>query len=27
MYGPQAALVGHGQVPHIVVQQHGRHKR
>jgi ABC-type Mn2+/Zn2+ transport system ATPase subunit len=27
MYGPQAALVGHGQVPHIVVQQHGQHKR
>lgn len=27
MYGPQAALVGHGQVPHIVVQQHGCHKR
>jgi zinc transport system ATP-binding protein len=27
MYGPQAALVGHGQVPHIVVQQHERHKR
>jgi ABC-type Mn2+/Zn2+ transport system ATPase subunit len=27
MYGPQAALVGHGQVPHIVVQQHGRPKR
>jgi zinc transport system ATP-binding protein len=27
MYGPQAALVGHGQVPHIVVQQHGRHER
>lgn len=23
MYGPQAALVGHGEVPHIVLQQHG----
>jgi ABC-type Mn2+/Zn2+ transport system ATPase subunit len=26
MYGPQAALVGHGELPHIVVQQHGRPK-
>lgn len=23
MYGPQAALVGHGEVPHIVVRRHG----
>jgi len=23
MYGPQAALVGHGEVPHIMLQQHG----
>jgi zinc transport system ATP-binding protein len=23
MYGPQAALVGHGEVPHIVVRHHG----
>jgi zinc transport system ATP-binding protein len=22
MYGPQAALVGHGEIPHIVVRQH-----
>jgi zinc transport system ATP-binding protein len=26
MYGPQAALMGHGEVPHIVVQRHGSHK-
>ena len=23
MYGPQAALVGHGEVPHLVVRRHG----
>jgi ABC-type Mn2+/Zn2+ transport system ATPase subunit len=27
MYGPQAALVGHGELPHIVVQRHTRHER
>jgi ABC-type Mn2+/Zn2+ transport system ATPase subunit len=26
MYGPQAALVGHGELPHIVVQRHGPHE-
>jgi ABC-type Mn2+/Zn2+ transport system ATPase subunit len=26
MYGPQATLVGHGELPHIVVQRHGFHK-
>jgi zinc transport system ATP-binding protein len=23
MYGPQAALVGHGEIPHLVVRRHG----
>jgi ABC-type Mn2+/Zn2+ transport system ATPase subunit len=27
MYGPQAVLVGHGELPHIVVQRHGPPKR
>jgi zinc transport system ATP-binding protein len=27
MYGPQAALVGHGELPHIVVQRHRPPKR
>lgn len=26
MYGPQAALVGHGEVPHMVVRRHGPHQ-
>jgi zinc transport system ATP-binding protein len=26
MYGPQAALVGHGELPHVVVQRHEPHK-
>jgi len=26
MYGPQAALVGHGEVPHMVVRRHGPHE-
>jgi len=26
MYGPQAALVGHGEVPHVVVRRHGPHE-
>jgi ABC-type Mn2+/Zn2+ transport system ATPase subunit len=26
MYGPQATLVGHGELPHVVVQRHGPHK-
>jgi ABC-type Mn2+/Zn2+ transport system ATPase subunit len=26
MYGPQAALMGHGEVPHMVVRRHGPHK-
>jgi zinc transport system ATP-binding protein len=25
MYGPQAALMGHGEVPHMVVRRHGPH--
>ena len=26
MYGPQAALVGHGEVPHLVVRRHELHE-
>jgi len=26
MYGPEAALVGHGEVPHLVVRRHGPHE-
>jgi zinc transport system ATP-binding protein len=26
MYGPQATLLGHGEVPHIVVRRHGPHE-
>jgi len=26
MYGPQAALVGHGEVPHLVVRRHESHE-
>jgi zinc transport system ATP-binding protein len=27
MYGPQAGLVGHGEVPHVVLKRHGPHER